>query len=431
MKIAVLKFGKEKMGGHSAVLVEMSHYCKNNEHDLKCFSYTVGEKKRKAWTYDAADGFEFDNFTKFDKDDIIKEIDQYDLVIMMEPATKAGTKEDAAIYFEIYKSIQNPIKWLLSCNIKQGFIKRVRDVLGAIAESDIVSTHITDAEWKLIAEKLGKPTIKTPLFKRIDEFDNYFKNEERENLVLYAGRYENYKGPQYMPLISKDLASHNIKCKMIGIDRSPASFHGLLQNPEVLEGRIEVKPPYIMSEGYEEMSKATFLFSPMNAEHCTEFLEFSQVEGIICGCIPIFHVNTKKFSHNGVKFGDIPYFAIWFDPANPLQCSQEIIEVANNKELLAKYKGTAMKVIRNMFSMDNFTKALETVMKTPKNRCSVDDILRAYNWTEDEIEKYHKADEMEYFIKHDLQSLQSKKIMMITGRYGGSKPYEKLLEGGN
>ena len=428
MKIAVLKFGKEKMGGHSAVLVEMSHYCKEHNHELKCFSYTVNESKRKSWKYKSADNFEFDNFTKFDANDVISEIEQYDLLILMEPPTKAGTKEDAKIYMDIYKSIQNPIKWLLSCNIKLGFIKRTRAILEIIAESDIVSTHVEGAEWKLIADKVGKTTIKTPLFKRIDTFTDYFLNEDRDNMVLYAGRYENYKGPQYMPLISKRLFENDIKCKMIGIDRSPASFHGLLQNPEVVEKRIEVKPPYIMSEGYEEMSKSLFSFSPMNLDHCTEFLEFSQVEGIICGCIPIFHKNTKNFSYNGTKFGDIPYFAIWFDEENPDECIDEIIKVANDKELQKKYKGTAFKVIEKMFSMDNFTNAIETAMATEKNRCTVDDILKAYNWTSEDIEKYHTADTMEYFIKQDVASLESKKVMMITGKYGGSKPYDKLIE---
>lgn len=427
MKIAVLKFGKEKMGGHSAVLVETKYYCDNNNHELKCFSYTVGETKRKLWKYKAADDFVFDNFCKDDKNDIIDELEKYDVLIMLEPPTKAGTKEDARIYLDIYKSVQKPVKWLMSCNIKLGFIKRTREILETLAESDIVSTHVKGADWKLIADKVGKKTIKTPLFKRIDEFKDYYNNENRENLVLYAGRYENYKGPQHMPLISKQLTESGIKCKMIGIDRSPASFHGLLQSPEVLEGRIEVKPPYVLSEGYEEMSKATFLFSPMNADHCSDFLEFSQVEGIICGCIPIFHKNTKNFSYNGVKFGDIKNFAIWFDETNPQPCIDEIKRVAANKELQKEYKSTAIKVIEKMFSMDNFTNALKEVINTPKNRCTVDDILRAYNWSDEEIATYHEADKMNLFIKHSAADIENKKIMMITGKYGGATPYEKLI----
>ena len=162
----------------------------------------------------------------------------------------------------------------------------------------------------------------------------------------------------------------------------------------------------------------------MNLSHCTKFLEFSQVEGVICGCIPIFHKNTKEFSYNDVKFGDIPYFAIWFDEENPDECIDEIIRVSNDKELQKKYKGTALKVIEKMFSMDNFTQALETVMKTPKNRCSVEDILKAYNWNEEEIELYNEANETEYFIKQDLLNLEKKKVMIITGKYGGAKQFE-------
>ena len=427
MKIAILKYGREKMGGHSAFLAELQHYCDENNHEVRCFSYTIGAKKRKQYKFEMAENFVFDEFCSEDLCQIAAELEMYDLLIMLEPATKAGTKEEGQLYTKIYSQVKNPKKWLLSYNIKLGYIKRVRDILETIAASDVVSTHSEQAEWCVIGRKSSKSWFKTPLFKRIEEYKHYFDNTDRNLEILFAGRYENYKGSHMMPLISKTLSENGIKCSMIGIDRSPASYHGLLVTDEVTSGRIDVQGPYKMTEGYERMSKSLFSFAPMKLtkDECSGILEYSQVEGIACGCIPVLHKNSQEFEYNGVKFKDIPYFAIWFDEENPEECAKEIVKVAKDESLQEAYKGVALHVLKDMYHKDNLRKTIEMVIDAPKNRCTKEDILKSFGWNQEEIELYNEADKTEHYIKQDLLNLNKKTISMITGRYGGTTPYKK------
>lgn len=425
MKIAVLKYGREKMGGHSALMSELQHYCNENNHSMHCYSYAVGGTKRKNYEFQLAENFVFDEFCENDVDEIVNELETYDLLIMLEPATKAGTKREGRIYTSIYTRVQNPKKWMLSYNIKLGYIKRVRDVLLTIAASDVISTHSENADWCIIGQKAGKSWIKTPLFKRVDEFVDYYNNESREVEILFAGRYENYKGSHFMPLISKQLNDAGIKCSMIGIDRSPASYHGLIVTDEVQSGNIDVKGPYAMQDGFERMSKSLFSFAPMKLtkEECSGILEYSQIEGIACGCIPVLHKNSAEFEYDGVKFKHIPYFAIWFDEENPEECINEIIRVANDKNLQKLYKGTALNVIREMYSKENLKRTIEEVMQTPKSRCERADILKSFDWNDEQISLYEKADKGEHYVKDDIPSLTKKKVNIIVGRYGGTIPY--------
>ena len=94
MKIAILKYGREKMGGHSAFLAELQHYCDENNHEVHCYSYSIGAKKRKQFKFEMAENFMFDEFCSEDFCQIAAELEMYDLLIMLEPATKAGTKEE-------------------------------------------------------------------------------------------------------------------------------------------------------------------------------------------------------------------------------------------------------------------------------------------------------------------------------------------------
>ena len=427
MKIAILKYGREKMGGHSAFLAELQHYCDENNHEVHCYSYSIGAKKRKQFKFEMAENFMFDEFCSEDFCQIAAELEMYDLLIMLEPATKAGTKEEGQMYTKMYTQVKNPKKWLLSYNIKLGFIKRVRDIIETVAVSDVVSTHSDKAEWCVIGRKSGKSWFRTPLFKRVEEYTHYFNNEDRNNEILFAGRYENYKGSHFMPLISKTLSENGIKCSMIGIDRSPASYHGLLVTDEVTSGRIDVQGPYKMTEGYERMSKALFSFAPMKLtkDECSGILEYSQVEGIACGCIPVLHKNSQEFEYNGVKFKDIPYFAIWFDEENPEECAKEIVKVSKDKGLQEAYKGVALHILKDMYHKDNIKRTIEEVINAPKNRCTKEDVLKAFDWNQEEIDLYNEADKTEHYIKQDLLNLNKKTISMITGRYGGTTPYKK------
>lgn len=429
MKLAILKFGRESIGGHTNSLNEMRIMCNEVGNEFKVFSYQPGSTKENIFNIKNFPDLDIYEFSKNDADKVVEELNTFDVIALLEPPTKNGTKEDAAVFVDIYRRADKPIHWLFSQNIKFGYIKRLREIYSIICLSDIVSTASTDYEWAQIAESMGKPWFKTPILNTLHKFKDNYNNDDREKLITYIGRYESYKGGHYMTSISKRLAENGFKCKMMGIDRSPASFHGLLQSPEVLEGRIEVSGNYIAEEASDALKISAFGFQPMNLsiQNCGGYLETAQFESIGSGCVPILHKNSQEFILNGKKLKDIENFAIWFDENNVDECIDKIIEVYNNKELLKSYKETSFREATNFLKTQNINKVVENLVKIEKNRCEVDDLLRIWNWTEEEIAKYHEADKLDKFIKQDVPLLKSKKIHIVTGKYGGSTPYDKLV----
>lgn len=428
MKFAVLKFERETIGGHTNSLNEMRIMCKDKNYEFKCFTYTPKARKSKIYKIVNFPDLEMFEFTTEDKNKVIEELNTYDVIALLEPPTKKATKKEAEVFVDIYRKADKPVHWLFSQNIRYGYIKRLREIYSIIGLSDVISTASTEYEWAKIGLRVGKEWFKTPILNTLNKFDINYNNEDREKLITYIGRYESYKGANYMTLVSKKLAEHGFKMRMMGIDRSPASFHGLLQHEEVLNGNIEVTGNYVAEEASETLRKTIFGFQPMNMsiEQSGGYLETAQFESIGSGCIPILHKNSKEFMLNGRKMGDIENFAIWFDENNIDDFINDIITIYNDKELLKKYKETSYKEIRKFLDEQNICKVLENIKNIKRDRIEVDELLTRCGWSEEEIQKYNEANKMEYFIKQDVELLNSKKILMVTGKHGGSKPYDKI-----
>lgn len=429
MKIAVYKFGRENNGGHTTVCVDLKKFCDLHEIETHFYSYAPGRKKRKVY-FNPDANFEFDEFCEYDAETVLNELNTFDLIILLEPPTKQGTKSDCKLFMDIYNKA-TPKKWYQYHDAQMKQTSRNRGLLEAIAYSDIVSAHDENSEVAKIAKKLGKTFKRIKLFRKFDDFENSYNNEDRRKEVMYIGRFEIWKGPLYMLSVAKGLRDNNILPSMIGIDRSPASYFQLLSNELVENGTIEVEGRYNFDYGFKRLRNAMFSFTPThlpNSDYGNR-MEYCQLESISSGCIPILHKNQGENCRleNGTRWIDIPYFAIWLDNENPEKTVEEISRVANSKELQKLYKGTALKYMKEELDYSHFLKYIEDVMKSDNSRCELEDALKAYGWTSEEIEKYNMANE-EFFIKHNLELLESRKIRVITGKRSSTTLFDKILE---
>lgn len=428
MRFAVLKFEREAIGGHTNSLNEMRLMCKDENYEFKCFTYTPKSRKSKIFKIANFPDLEMYEFTDEDKEDVIKELNTFDVIALLEPPTKKATKKEATTFVDIYRRADKPVHWLFSQNIRCGYIKRLREIYSIIGLSDIISTSSVESEWAIIGRKSGKSWFKTPVLNTLNNFEINYSNEDRDKLITYIGRYESYKGANYMTLVSKKLAEHGFKMRMMGIDRSPSSFHGLLQHEEVLNGNIVVTGNYIAHEASEVLNKTTFGFQPMNIpiSEYNGHLESVQFESIGSGCVPILHKNSKDFILNDKKLGEIDNFAIWFDENDIDKFVNDVVTIYNDKNLLKKYKETSYNEIKRFLNTQHICNVLKNIKDVKRDRIEVDELLARCGWSEEEIQKYNEANKMEYFIKQDVELLDSKKILMVVGKHGGSKPYDKI-----
>lgn len=432
MKIAVYKFGRENNGGHTTVCVDLKKYCDSHGIETHFYSYAPGKKKRKTFINEDAN-FAFDEFcvnTTKDADEIVSELNEFDLIILLEPPTKAASKNDALTFMSIYESAK-PIKWYQYHDAQMKQTSRNRGLLEAIAYSDIVSTHHPDSPVAKIARKCGKHVTSIKLFKDFSMFEEFYKNNNRIREVMYIGRFEKWKGPTYMLDIAENLRNEGILPTMIGIDRSPASYHTLLSNKLVENGTIEVEGRYNFDYGFARLKNTMFAFVPTNLPNLDygNRMEYCQLESIACGAIPIMHINQGQncCTSDGVKWIDIPYFAIWYDDKNPQKAIDEIVSVANNENLQMKYKGTALSYMKKELDFSKYGEYLDIALKSTKTECCVSDVLSSYGWTPSQIKEYYEAD-TNYFIKCDLELLEEKNIKVITGKRGATTPYNKIKE---
>jgi len=429
MKIAIYKFGRENNGGHTTVCVDLKKFCDLNGFDTHFYSYAPGKKKRKLFLNKDAN-FTFDEFCQYDAEQILDELNKFDLIILLEPPNKTGNKADCELFMDIYEKAK-PIKWYQYHDAHMKQTARNRALLEAIAYSDIVSAHDENSEVAQIAKKCGKTFKKIKLFRKFDDMQELFDNINRKREVMYIGRFEVWKGPLYMLPIAQKLKENNILPSMIGIDRSPASYHNLLSHELVKNGTIDVQGRYNFDYGFERLKNAMFAFTPTHLPNHDygNRMEYCQLEAISSGCIPILHKDQGENCalSNGTKWIDIPYFAIWLDDKNPEETANKIIEVANSEELQKLYKGTALKFMKQELDFSQFKPYMLDAINSPKTRCSIEKVLKTFDWTDEEIEKYRKANK-DWFIKHNLELLTTKNIRVITGKRSATTLYDKLME---
>lgn len=430
MKIAVYKFGRELNGGHTTVCVDLKKYCDKEGIETHFYSYAPGKKKRKTFVNEDAN-FAFDEFcinSIQDSEKITDELNNFDLIILLEPPTKAASKDDALKFMSIYENAK-PLKWYQYHDAQMKQTSRNRGLLEAIAYSDIVSTHHVDSPVAKIARKCGKHVTQIKLFKDFEMFEKFYENTNRRREVMYIGRFEKWKGPTYMLDIAEKLNDANIIPSMIGIDRSPGSYHCLLSNELVQNGTIIVEGRYNFNYGFERLKNTTFAFVPTNLPNKDygDRMEYCQLESIACGAIPIMHINQGENCHlnTGKSWASIPYFAVWYDDKNPQKAVDEIINIMNNESLKSKYKGTALRYMKQELDFSKYGEYLLNNLKMTKTRCSISDVLVSYGWTSEQISTYHEANS-NYFIKCDLELLEAKNIRVITGKRGATTLYDKI-----
>ena len=325
--------------------------------------------------------------------------DNYDIVMFMNyPNAKSDLDYYSSFYFELFMKIQKPIKAVYIHEIRGAQYNRLAYLVPMIVNADIVFHFDTTSDLsKLINEiglqKIGDRLRKYTLWMNFDDLDKWrykYLNNKRLG-VASVTRWSSSKNVRrtidIMDVIQQLRPEWD--CQIHGIERSMGAKidvldyektiydngNGKLDNEE--HGCVRVCGPVNRNVGVDIVSShmfATAFWSmPRDPQNYCDRMEYSQIEIIGVGTIPIFdkHWGENNYTKDGKRYIDIPYSAVYVgsrDEEEIDNIAHILIEIAENKELRQKYLDVSHALVIQEFGANTIIpEAIDTIQSVGKN----------------------------------------------------------------
>lgn len=422
---------------------EMQHWCDKNGVDLTIYSYDeIGYIRKKAHK------LKYKSFKRNDIDNIVEELNTFDLVIFNSYPSVRFPKEAIIDFYEkLIKGITT-IKVGFMHELNKIVIDKIPFIVGIMNQMDIIY-NFSEETWfakeisKLLPSKvLGERTKKFQMWFNFDILEQYRDKvdlSEKEKKLLYMGRYATVKDtPRVLDigglLLKKD---PNFNIELMGIDTSIAAKINVLDHKYAInrlgktekkgpEGCVPIYGPYNRDEGMDSMAGSLFGCSfysmPRMPENYGDRMEYTQIEIIAVGSIPVFdkHWGQHNKTLTGESYFDIPYSAIYSDKNNLEDTVDQLIKVANDPELQQKYRETSYKLVKQEFDADVvLPKLFNTMLETgidKKKFATDDELLLHITKSQDFVNEAKKQIESGEILVFGFRELQAKLLMILEGK---------------
>lgn len=397
----MLQFG---FAGVSSFVFDTVEWAKNNgiEADIFVYKHQNGIFNLKVKQFDA----EFTTFEDSEIEWLMEKLKDYDAIVLNDTFEAKKPGKAQKYFVEKWKTLE-PLKIYIEHASQYSYFSGCAFWYNVIAYSDKIFSFsdnclIYDAIMKIPSKK--DRWRKAKLFIDTEKYKGLQENKDRENKIIYLGRFAAAKDIVRILDMSEDLKENNIAGEIRGLDRSLASYHNVLKRPEAID-RCEIEEVKNEEHGYvnvygrvnrEEglhirsncLFSANFFGFKKNEKKLAREqydliggrLEFTQLETIACGCIPVFDIDHGKAStlSDGRKLIDIENFAIWSDRQDLKATVKKMKEVSENKELQEKIRQTSFEILKNEFDTnivlnDFFKDIFDTTKDTYE--VSVEDIV--------------------------------------------------------
>lgn len=352
---------------------EFQHWFNKNGIELTVYSYDER-------TYNRRDAHEL-NFKSFMRDDIgniVNELNQYDAVLFNSyPSNKFNKESIIDFYEKLIKKITT-IKVGFMHELNKTNIDKVPYLVGIMNQMDIIY-NFSEETWfaqtisqMLPSKKIGNRVKKFTMWFNFDLLENYRNTislSDKEKKLLYIGRWTTMKDPRRVLDLGPMLLEHGIEPELMGIERSIGAKFDIFDHPNIIDrtgkkekigetGCVPVYGTYIRDEGMEKLANSLFGCSfyrmPKTPENYGNRMEYTQIETIAVGSIPVFDedwgINNK--TKDGKRYIDIPYSAIYSNKEDLQGTVDKLYEVANNIDLQKKYRETSYKIAKSEFDAD-------------------------------------------------------------------------------
>lgn len=458
MKIAILTTGSfiaDGVGGIHTMIDNTHNWLIRNGHKSKVFNYCPKIPKRitkKTLEKPSKVNYEYTSYDMNMASQMVDEINTYDAVLFIKEAYMSGgfTFESLnALYHKIWKKITiKKIFW------QQNGLPRSLDKMpyswGMVNEADTILYFATESDYinDIVAKLPGKKERVKKFIVGMDfsQFDGINReNLDRENKIIFVGRPVSIKEPYRLLEMAPLLQEAGIKSEMHGIDNSMAGLNYVLNRENAIdhvrakgqkEGITDVYGPYERKEAFEFLQKSLFGCSFFNyrkkKEHAAYYgdrMEYAMMEIIACGCIPVFdrHWGENCRTKEGVRYIDIPNFAIFSKFDDHEATVKEMIKVMNDKELQNKIRKTSYEVTKKENDINRvMADLLEIIENTTKdeNKFKTERELVEYVTKDSELaEKFEKVMNEGYLMHMGPSSLMKGRVCSLPERTN-----KKLIE---
>ena len=322
--------------------------------------------------------------------------DNYAIVMFMNyPSAKHDHDYMKAFYYDFFMKLDKPIKAFYEHDIHKMNIDKIPYLVPMLYNADIVF-HFDIDTWfsktidELSIKKINERLFKYTLWMNFDDLDRWrqkYLNKKKNGLVSVT-RWSSLKNIRRSINIMDELQKKRPvwDCAVYGVERSiGAKFdiidyektkyvngNGKIDNEE--KGSVCVYGPVIRNEGVELVAEhlfsSSFFSLPSKPENYGNRMEYTQIEIIGAGTIPIFDKHWAENNHlaDGRRYIDVPYSAVYTDGTDIEEVADKLIEIAENKDLRDKYLNTSYKLAVDEFGADSvIPKAIHLIKSVGKN----------------------------------------------------------------
>lgn len=385
--------------GVSRTCAEMQTWCNKNNVPFTIYSYD--ERK---YTRRTIHNITFVPFLIEDIDDIVKELNKFDVVLFNSyPSNKFPKESIIRFYHGLVKKVTTKKVGFMH-ELNKTNIDKIPYLLGIMNEMDLIYNFSEETWFSQTIEKIlpskviGKRTKKFTMWFNFDELDK-IRNvdvDSKNKELLYLGRWTSGKDPSRVLnlaplLIEKD---KDFKCELIGIERSIGAKFDIFDHPNTIDmtmkepkygetGCVNVYGVYNRNDGMKKLSDTMFGCSFYRMSVPSDYgnrMEYTQIEIIACGAIPVFdkHWAENNRRKNGKTYFESEYSGIYSDKENLEETVEAIIKVSKDKELQRKIIDTSYKIVKEEFDADNVLPEMFNYMldiEKDENKFSTDEEL--------------------------------------------------------
>jgi len=337
--------------------------------------------------------------------------DNYDVVIYNSyPGTSNKPSTIKSFFFDMIMKVDKPITVAMMHEIKKANYERIPMHVAIANQCDQTYNFSTITDYSTAVKDILTHKVDRIRRFRMPMNINYksIPFEEKEKMVLYAGRWTSMKGPNRI-LNFLDIPNNEFMGRLIGIERSIGAKCDIIDHPNCeyqpkfdnFEEDIKnytVFGPYTYDIGQELMSKAMFGYSgftlPKEPQNYGDRMEYSQMEIFINGTIPIFdeHYGENNTDSTGKRYIDNDKIALFSAEKDLSDVYDQMVEIANDKDLYEEYIKNGKEFIYREVSSDvvipEFIDEIKTLGKE-ENKLSFEQLLT----------KVHGKNGVENFLK--------------------------------
>jgi glycosyltransferase involved in cell wall biosynthesis len=402
MKIAIV-FGKGLDGcGVQRGAIEIATWAKRNGVQFDVYEY-VGR------TFCRAAGQKFpDKHNKFDVtqlDDLATKLNNdYEIVILNSyPSNRQGSQNVIDFYNKVMVKLEKPIIVGMMHEILRMNIDRIPMLMPILNRCDIVYNFSEKTNFsrelssilpsKVLGERMRRFKMWIDLKQLNENYREVYPLESKRKSLVYVGRWTTMKDPRRLldmhPIMKEK--DPNFHLLMHGIEKSVGAAKDIIHQPNsfyklyfkdydwTVPG-VQVFGQYKYVEGMKAISDSLFACSffrlPKAPNNYGDRMEYTQIEIIGCGSIPVFdkHFGENNFDSNGNRFYDVDHLAIWSDRNNLAETCDKLIEVANNPTEQKRYRDSSYSFIDYEFNADKvLPKMFNDILKLGKDTGRLDD----------------------------------------------------------